>query len=46
MDLAFEAVGPQGKFQKIIAFLVILANPLAFLMSTSYPFMIKKPIFQ
>ena len=45
MDIAFEAVGSQGKYQKIIAFLVILVAPLSLIMSSSFPFMTKKPSF-
>jgi len=45
MDIAFEAVGTQGKFQKIIAFLVILVAPLSLIMSCSFPFITKRPSF-
>ncbi len=45
MDIAFEAVGSQGKFQRIIGFLVILVAALSLQMSSSFPFMTKKPDF-
>lgn len=45
MDIAFEAVGSHGKYQRIIAFLVILVAPLTLIMSSSFPFMTKKPSF-
>lgn len=45
MDIAFEAVGSQGKYQKIIAYLVILVAPLALIMGSSFPFLTKKPEF-
>ena len=45
MDLAFESVGENGKFQKIIAFLLILVAPLTLLISTTIPFMSSKPVF-
>ena len=45
MDIAFEAVGIQGKYQKIIAFLVILVATLGLIMISSFPFMTKKPSF-
>ena len=44
MDIAFEAIGTNGKFQKIIAFLLILVTPLTLLMSSIYPFMTRKPV--
>jgi len=45
MDIAFEAVGSQGKYQKIIALLVILVTPLTLLLSSAFPFLTKKPNF-
>ena len=45
MDIAFEAVGPNGKFQKIISILVILVAPVTLFISVSFPFMTKRPDF-
>jgi len=46
MDLAFESVGSRGKFQKILAFLVILLSALLNIMLLIFPFMFKRPDFQ
>jgi len=46
MDLAFESVGSREKFQKILAFLVILVTPLIYTTTTIFPFMLKRPDFQ
>lgn len=45
MEVAFEAVGSNGKYQKILSFLVILVAPLSLMMSLSFPFNTKKPSF-
>jgi len=46
MDLAFESAGSRGKYQKILAFLVVLLSPLLFTMLIIFPFMFKRPDFQ
>lgn len=45
MDIAFEAVGSRGKFQKITVIVIILVSLMDSLMSNSFPFMTKKPDF-
>lgn len=46
MDIAFEAVGSQGRLQKILVLLVFTVGPLTALMMISNTFMVKKPDFQ
>lgn len=44
MDLAFEAVGSNGKFQKIISLTVILVATMTLFSSSAFPFLTNKPI--
>jgi len=46
MDLAFESVESRGKFQKILAFVVILVFPLFITTMSSFPYLCKRPDFQ
>jgi len=46
MDLAFESVGSRGKYQKILAFLVILIAPLSLITIQTFTFMFKRPDFE
>lgn len=43
MDLALEAAGSHGKFQKMISILVISVASMTLFMSISFPFMTHKP---
>ncbi len=43
MDIALESVGSHGKYQKTISFLIIVVGVLSLLMSSSFPFMTKRP---
>lgn len=45
MDLAFEAVGGFGKFQKIVTFLVLSVGSMALITSISFPFLTMQPNF-
>ncbi len=45
MDLAFEAVGNKGRFQKILAWLVISVGSITLILSISFPFVTMQPIF-
>jgi MFS family permease len=43
MDLAYESVGSNGKFQKITSVLVIVVASMTLFMSISFPFLTYKP---
>lgn len=45
MEVAFEAVGSNGKYQKILSCMVVLVATLSLMMSWSFPFNTKKPSF-
>lgn len=43
MNLTYESLAEFGKYQKILAFLVIVNVPLTLITAISFPFMTKKP---
>jgi MFS family permease len=43
MDLAFESVGTNGKFQKTISIVIITVASMALLSGIAFPFLTKKP---
>jgi MFS family permease len=43
MDLAFEAVGTKGKFQKILIFLSLVSTGIIFIPGVAFPFLTNKP---
>jgi MFS family permease len=43
MDLAFESVGTNGKFQKMVSVVVISVASMALLSGIAFPFLTKKP---
>lgn len=45
MEIAFEAVGSNGKFQKIIAITIILITPMCLLIGIAFPLLTKEPGF-
>ena len=46
MDIALEAAGHFGKFQKIVIFLVLCVGAVCLLLSISFPFMSMRPEFR
>ena len=45
MDIAFESIGTNGKFQKITSIIVIIVASMTLMQGITFPFMTKKPSF-